>query len=140
MLRTRAAQAYPWVAWLLVAAAVVQVFLAGLGVFEDPSRFAIHREFGYLIGWFSVVLLVLAVVGRLGRRLIALPVLLGVLFALQSVFVLLRSSAPFVAALHPVNGFLIIFVALFAGREARAVVASGAGGSRDPDRDPRGSA
>ena len=132
MIRTRAGSAYAWVAWLLAAAAVVQVFLAGLGVFEDPSRFVIHREFGYLIGWFAVVLLVLAIVGRLGRRLIALSILLGVLFALQSVFVLLRSSAPFVAALHPVNGFLIILVALVAGRDAREVVSVRAGDARDP--------
>ncbi len=125
-----ARSAYSWVAWLFAAAAVVQVFLAGLGVFDDPGRFATHREFGYLIGWFTLVLLVLAVVGRLGRLLIALPVLLGVLFALQSVFVLLRESAPFIAALHPVNGFLIILVTVVAAREARRVVS---GDARDAD-------
>ncbi len=124
---------YPWVAWLLAAAAVVQVFLAGLGVFEDPSRFAIHREFGYLISWFPLVLLVLAIVGRLGRRMIALSVLPGLLFVLQSVFVALRASAPFVAALHPVNGFLIIFVAIIAGLEARRIVSAGAPDARGAD-------
>jgi hypothetical protein len=45
---------------------------------------------------------------------------LMVLFVLQSVFIAMRGSAPEVAALHPVNGFLIILVALVSGREAWA--------------------
>ena len=35
------------VAWLLVAGLLVQVFLAGMGVFDSSSMFATHRDFGY---------------------------------------------------------------------------------------------
>jgi hypothetical protein len=40
------------------------------------------------------------------------------LFLLQSVFVGLRADAPEVAALHPVNGFLITILAIVLARDA----------------------
>jgi uncharacterized protein DUF6220 len=107
-------------AWLFVACQLVQVFLAGLGVFNDTRFFITHRDFGYTIGLLVLVLLVAAIVGRLGRRQIGLVVLVGVLFAFQSVFVALRSSYPVVASLHPVNGFLILLVTLTIARNAWA--------------------
>ncbi len=118
MVGSAARVAYPWVAWLFVACCVVQVFLAGLGVFEDGSRFAVHRDFGYAFGLLTIVLIVLAIAGRLGRVVIGLSVLLLVQFVMQSVFVVLRESAPVVAALHPVNGFGILLVGIVAARAA----------------------
>ena len=94
MVRSVARTAYPVVAGLFVACAVIQVFLAGLGVFDDPSSFITHRNFGYMIGWLTLVLLVVALVGRMPRRFIGLAVLLLVLFSLQSVFVALREDMP----------------------------------------------
>jgi hypothetical protein len=102
--------AYPVVAGLFVACAVIQVFLAGLGVFDDPSSFITHRNFGYVFGWLTLVLLVVALVGRMPRRFVGLAVLLLVLFALQSVFIAVRADMPAVAALHPLNGFFILAV------------------------------
>jgi mercuric ion transport protein len=94
--------------WLFAACCVVQVFLAGLGVFVSPDRFALHRDFGYKFSLLLLVVIVAAIVGRLGRRQIGYAVGLMVLFTLQSVFVAVRASAPEIAALHPVNGFLTI--------------------------------
>ena len=111
MVRSFARTAYPVVAGLFVACAVIQVFLAGLGVFDDPSSFITHRNFGYMIGWLTLVLLVVALVGRMPRRFVGLAVLLLVLFSLQSVFVALREDMPAIAALHPLNGFFILAVA-----------------------------
>jgi hypothetical membrane protein len=105
-------------AWLFVACLIVQVFLAGLGVFDDPGAFMTHRNFGYLIGFLTLVLLVAAIVGRLGGRQIGLAVLLMVQFALQSVFVAMRTESPAVAALHPVNGVLILLVTWVIARDA----------------------
>ena len=103
-------------AWLFVACAVVQVFLAGLAVFSVPAGdFAAHRDWGYTFSYLILVILVLALVGRLPRREVALSVALIVLFALQSVFVAIRTDYPAVAALHPVNGFLIILVGIVLG-------------------------
>ena len=108
-------------AWAFVVCLVVQVFLAGLGVFDDPTSFVTHRNFGYLIGWFVLVLLVAAIVGRLGRRQIGLAALLVILFTLQSVFVAVRETYPAVAALHPVNGFAILLITVGVARDAWAV-------------------
>ncbi len=106
------------VAMAFAACIVVQVFLAGLGVFDGPAAFITHRNFGYLIGWLTVVMLILAVAGRTGRRLIGLAALTLVQMALQSVFVLLREDAPAVAALHPVNGVLLLLVTVVIARSA----------------------
>jgi hypothetical protein len=115
-----ARRALPFAAGAFVACAIIQVFLAGLGVFDDPSSFITHRNFGYTFGWLTLVILVLAIVGRSGRRLIGLSALLLVLFSLQSVLIALRTDFPAVAALHPLNGFAILFVSIVLTRDAWA--------------------
>ena len=110
-------------AFVFLVTSLVQVFLAGLAVF-DPSRpWAVHRDFGYLITFLPVLLVIIALVGRLPRRFALLSALLVVLFILQSVFVAFRGPMPAFAALHPVNGFLIVFGAVTLARWARPLVA-----------------
>lgn len=106
------------IAWLLVAALVIQVWLAGRGVFESPSVFATHRDVGYTISLFPIVLLVLGFLGGLGRRVAIMAALIFALMILQSAFVVMRASSPAIAALHPVNGFLILLVAIMLARES----------------------
>jgi hypothetical protein len=106
------------VAWIFVAALVLQVWLAGRGVFESPTVFETHSEVGYTLGIFPIVLLVLGLLGGLGRRAAVLAVGILVLIALQSVFVLMRESSPALAALHPVNGFLILLAAILLAWES----------------------
>jgi hypothetical protein len=108
MIRSIARLALPAVAGLFVACVVIQVLLAGLGVFESPVAFLTHREFGYLFGWLTLMMLVLALVGPAPRRITGSVVLLLVLFALQSVLIGVRTDLPAVAALHPLNGFAIL--------------------------------
>jgi hypothetical protein len=106
------------VAWVFVAALVVQVWLAGRGVFESPTMFDTHRNLGYTLSLFTIVLLVLGILGGMGRRPAILAVVIFGLFILQSVLVLMRESTPAVAALHPVNGFLILFLAIVLARDS----------------------
>lgn len=114
-------------AWIFVASVAGQVFLAGLAVFGVPAGdFSTHRDFGYLVGWLTLVVLVLAIAGRLPRRVIGLAGLLLILFALQSVFVAIRDDYPAVAALHPLNGFLILLVGIVIARSARTFVGASA--------------
>jgi uncharacterized protein DUF6220 len=120
--RSGAYTALAVVAWLFAACIVVQVFLAGMGVFDGPERFETHRDFGYLFGWLTLVMLIIAAVGRLGRVLIGLSALTLLQFFLQSVFILFREDLPAVAALHPVNGMLLLVVSLVIGRRAGAGV------------------
>ena len=118
MVRSRARQALPIVLAAFVACAVVQVFLAGLGVFNDPRSFVTHREFGYAFGWLTLVALILALVAGSPRRITGLTGLLLLLFALQSVFVAVRADLPAVAALHPLNGFILLATSAVVTRRA----------------------
>jgi len=108
------------VAWAFVAGVVLQVFLAGRGVFESSLRFKDHAGWGYMLGMVGLLLFVLAAVGRLGRRQVLYALGLWGLIALQSVFVAIRTDYPIVAALHPLNGFAIFFVGIAMAREAWA--------------------
>jgi hypothetical protein len=109
------------VAFLLIAALVVQVWLAGRGVFESPTVFITHRDVGYMLSLFPIVLLVLGLLGGMGRRAAIMAALILGLMILQSVFVVMRTSSPAIAALHPVNGFLILLVAIVLARESWAM-------------------
>ena len=106
------------VASIFAVCLVVQVFLAGLGVFDSPSAFMTHATFGFVIEWLTLVMLLIAAFGRLGRRLIGLTALTLCQLVLQSVFVAVRDTYPMVAALHPVNGFLILFLAIVLARDS----------------------
>jgi Family of unknown function (DUF6220) len=108
-------------AWLLVAALIVQVWLAGRGVFESPGLFVTHRDVGYTLSIFPIVLLVLGFLGGMGRRVAIMASVIFGLMILQSVFVVMRTSTPAIAALHPVNGFLIMLVAIVLARESWAM-------------------
>ncbi|HET7686456.1 MAG TPA: DUF6220 domain-containing protein [Candidatus Limnocylindria bacterium] len=127
--------AFVGTAWLFLACVVVQVFLAGLGVFAGAENFELHRGFGYLFGWLTLVLLVLALIGRLGGRWVGRSALLLLLFALQSVFVALREPLPALAALHPVNALVIFYVAQLTARGSRAVLPAAAS-SLQPSSEP----
>ena len=108
------------VAWLFAACILVQVFLAGLGVSTDSTVRQPHRNFGYPFG------LADARDGdHRGGRAAPAPVLIGlsllalVQFALQSVFIVFREDLP-ADALHPVNGVLLLVVAIAIGQIAWA--------------------
>jgi uncharacterized protein DUF6220 len=116
--RTGAYTALAVVASIFAACLVVQVFLAGLGVFDSPSAFMTHATFGFVIEWLTLVMLLIAAFGRLGRRLIGLTALTLVQLVLQSVFVAVRDTYPMVAALHPVNGFAVLLVTILIARLA----------------------
>jgi hypothetical protein len=105
-------------AWGFVAGVVLQVFLAGRGVFESTLAFKDHVGWGYMLGLLAIVLLVLAAVGRLGRRQVLYAVALWVMFAFQSIFIAVRADLPTVAALHPLNGFGILLVSIVMARDA----------------------
>jgi len=103
---------------LLVVCVFVQIFLAGLGVFDDPAMFLSHAGFGYLIEALTLVVVITAALARASRRQVGLAALTFGLMVLQSVFVGLRTDLPAVAALHPVNGFLIGLIAVVMARAA----------------------
>ena len=117
-MRPIARQLHAVIALLFIAALLIQVWLAGRGVFESPIVFATHRDVGYTLSLFPIVLLVLVLLGGMGRRVAILAAVIFGLFILQSVFVVMRDSSPAIAALHPVNGFLIVLLAVVLARDS----------------------
>jgi uncharacterized protein DUF6220 len=89
-------------------------------VFDNPERFRTHAGWGYMLGLVPLLLLATAAIGRLGRRQVLYALALFGMFILQSILVALRTDMPTVAALHPVNGFAILLVAILTAREAWA--------------------
>ena len=113
-------------AWLILAAVIVQFFLAGLGVFAGASNFQIHANFGYTISFVMLIGLLPAFAARLPWRTIGLTALLPVLVTLQSVFIAIwHAGLPAVAALHVVNGLAIFSLAGFLALRSRRYVAAG---------------
>ena len=106
------------VAWLFVIGLLYQVFLAGLGVFDSSSAFLTHRDTGYVLTFVPVLLAVTGFLGRFGWWQVGAALFIVMQFILQSVFVLQRDSAPPIAALHPVNGVLILVIAVWLASDA----------------------
>ena len=117
MSNVRAARlGFALLAWLFVALAIFQVFLAGaalrvLGGGADD--FSTHQAMGFVIIIIALIQLVLSFAARLGWRMIGASAVLLVLMILQSALVHL--NAPNLAALHPLNGFLVGVLGLWIG-------------------------
>ena len=115
------------VAGLFVVAIVVQVFLAGaaLANLGGSGNFSTHMEFGYTwIGIVALALLMTALVARRPRRDIGIVAAIFVLYIVQTMLPNARTSAPWIAALHPVNAlFLFGLSAWYARRTWRAAMA-----------------
>jgi hypothetical protein len=121
-------------AWLFAVGGVVQVFLAGLAVFEgDPFGFDYwedHVDFGRMIGLLTYLLPVLALIGRVGVRLVVHALVVAILFVVQSI--LPNVDETWVAALHPVNGFLLIGAAGSLGGATLGLIRSQARPNSEP--------
>jgi hypothetical protein len=106
---------------IYLAGVVVQFFLAGLGTFGATS-FDSHQAFGLILALLTLILLVLAVVGKVPRLLIGLAVVLLGLNVLQ--MFLARIDVDEIAALHVVNALAIVFVAYEIVQRSRRYLAS----------------
>jgi hypothetical protein len=99
---------YFGLAAIYLVVVVVQFFLAGLGVF-GATDFDAHRVVGFILGIGSIVLLLVAVIGRMPRSIALATVLLLGLNVLQ--IVLVNIDVEEIEALHLVNAVVIVFTA-----------------------------
>ena len=99
---------------LIAVGVVVQVFLAGLGVFGAES-FDAHEAFGWMLHTAAIVVFLLALVGPRTGRTIGLGFGLLALMTIQIFFVGARDDTPYVAALHPVFALLVLGLAFHIG-------------------------
>jgi hypothetical protein len=114
---TRSILRYAFPLYLL--AIVLQVYFAGEGIFgardvdqtiEDSNRLNLHRDFGWFISQpFALLLLIVALLAWLPTtRLRVLSILFPILLIVQSI---LPAAGRWVAALHPVNAFVLLGIA-----------------------------
>jgi hypothetical protein len=100
-------QIHQGLARIFLAGLLLQFYLAGAAMFGVGS-FEPHRMLGSALTMLVILFPVLALVGRLGRRLVGLSFLLLLLTIVQVMLPSLRGSASWIAALHPVNALALM--------------------------------
>jgi hypothetical protein len=110
------------VAWLFTVAVVVQIFLAGLSLFESSEYLTDHVDIGHMISPLAYLLPILALLGRVGRQRIGHAFVVAVLYLVQ--VILPTVDVGFIAALHPLNAFLLLGAAFDLGRSVLGLVRS----------------
>lgn len=116
--------AFMSVAGLFLAAITLQVFLAGMSIFAGASWWQIHMLTGSIILTLPILLIGLAILGRLPRVYPLVSVLLLGQVFLQFAFIEIGANAgdPWLAALHPVNALAMFLVGLLLFQSARRTV------------------
>jgi hypothetical protein len=109
--------AYHWLALLIAVGIVVQVFLAGLGIFGAES-FEAHKSFGFILHGLTILVFVLALAGPRTKRTIGMGFGLALLVTIQISLVDARDDAPGIAALHPVLALFALGLAFHIGMPA----------------------
>ena len=106
--------------WLLAAAVLVQVFLAGRAVFVGPDWWQRHRAFVHTFEWLSPLAVILAWLGRASRATKGLAWATVVLLFLEYATAGWQSSLGRLglATLHPVIALLLFASAIEMARRA----------------------
>lgn len=134
-MKNAAATSYKYLIALLLALVAIEFFLAGLAVFgiasdattsgtlittkDFDNQFRPHLLLGDAIDILSFVVLGAALLARVNRRRLLIPVALLVVVLVQATLAFV--GPPAVEALHPVAGLLILGIAAYALRDARAL-------------------
>src|SRR4051794_30904426 len=116
--------AYRVVLALYLLLGVVQIFLAGLGVFSlfgSGPGFDPHRTVGFIMSGVALVIVVMAVLARAGGRAIGVAVLLFLLAAVgQSLFASLGEDVAFWGGVHALSGLTTLGLAGFLQAQNRS--------------------
>jgi hypothetical protein len=107
---------------ILLAAVIVQIGAAGYGAFyaadkSDPGPmttkqfdhgFSFHSGFGYSIFAGGVILFLLALIARLGRRRVLFSLAFPLLVVIQILLAYAGEASPPAGVFHPINAFLVL--------------------------------
>ncbi|MFL5918587.1 MAG: DUF6220 domain-containing protein [Gaiellaceae bacterium] len=125
-----------WAAVLLLGV-IAQIAAAGYGAFYSAERldvegnqhktinddtfsagFDFHSGFGYLVVLGAILLFLLALGARLGRRRVWWNLALPLVGILQVILAWAGTDSPFVGALHATNALVLLGLTGFLAREA----------------------
>ena len=109
---------YLGLVWIYLGAILVQVFLAGTGLFSAQRDFEPHIGLGWILHLVPVLLIIAAAVARVGARLLWWSAALLVVQFIQPILPALRTDLPWAAALHPVLAVIIFWLAASIGLQA----------------------
>jgi hypothetical protein len=99
---------YAVVVSLFLVGLLAQVYLVGLSILGGRPSWDAHIGLGHGLGLLGLLMVAFAYLGRLPRPLKPLTWLsFGVYILLADVVIFMRSSAPLVAALHPVLALIL---------------------------------
>ena len=123
-LRGVAFRGYHWLLLGFLLLGVVQIFLAGLGVFRlqdqtlsgagGDTAFAPHRAVGFSMAGVALLILVLALIARPGARAITgAAVLVAATSLMQSLLAGLADDHAVYGGLHAFDGLLILGIAAY---------------------------
>src|SRR5512132_1609690 len=102
-----ARQIFVGLAWLFVLAVAIQFLLAGLGLLGGESLEP-HRQWGFIVlHLIPILMLIVAIVGRMGWVVIVLTVVLFLLVFLQPLFVDPELDPRWLRSLHVLNALFI---------------------------------
>jgi hypothetical protein len=112
------ARAHRILALIFLAGGVIQFVLAGYAAFGG-SNWEAHQGFGSLLTLITLIALILAFAGR--REALQASAVLFVLMLVQHGLGAAGTDVPILGALHPLNGLLLLVVAMLAaaGRPVR---------------------
>ena len=108
---------------LFVFGTVVQILLAGWGIVGLGGQgMQTHIDFGYTLSLAPLVPLVLSLPARAGRQTILMCAALLVITFVQTLLPLGRDGMPWLAALHPLNAFVVLGLGIAVARRAVALL------------------
>jgi len=105
--------------WLFIACLLIQVFTVGMAVFVNPSWWAHHGQFSYVIGCLGLIILLLALLGRFPKPILGWAGLINGLFLVQGATIHLAAfpALSVGAAFHPVNALILFWAATAIARK-----------------------
>jgi len=124
--------AFVFLALVVFICVLVQIFLAGLAIFESPALWRWHTTFVHIFELAPLLMLPAAWLGKAPRRLLWYSAgLLGMIYV-QDFTANFRAISGAVAALHPLTGMVIAWMAYRVLLESRALLKS-----RAPQAEPQ---
>ena len=109
-------------AWSFVLAVAIQFLLAGLGILGGESLEP-HRQWGFVaLHLIPVLMLIAAIVGRMGRTVIGMTIGVFVLVFLQPLFAAPDLDPMWLRSLHVLNALFIAGLGYALARRATSVV------------------
>ena len=118
------AQIHQGLARVFLAGLLIEFYLAGAAIFGVGLSFEPHRMLGTGLVILAILFPVLALIGRLGRKLIGFSLVLVLLTIVQMALPSLRGNVPWIAALHPVNALALMGISARLRRNGRTAVLS----------------